>query len=132
MATVKIDNIDDHKELVISLAKLLHDNRSYTVEVKEEKQRTLSQNAALHVYFDHVAKSLNDAGIEQKNFFKEGCEVPFDSYIVKNYLWKPVQKAMTQKESTTEPNTAEYVRIYEVLNRKLAEHGIYVPWPSNR
>jgi hypothetical protein len=100
------------------------------LDIKTGKQRTNPQNAALHVYCKLVAHALNDAGIDFRKFIKEGYEIPFNEYLVKEYLWRVIQNAMTGKDSTTKPKTSDYPKIYEVLNRKLAEHGIHVPWPT--
>ncbi|MCP3675799.1 MAG: hypothetical protein GY829_15210 [Gammaproteobacteria bacterium] len=91
--------------------------------------RTLSQNAALHVFCTQVSEALNDAGFDFRVFVKPGYPVPFNENLVKEYLWRPIQKAITGKNSTTQPKVNEYILIYDALNLKLAEHGIHVPWP---
>ena len=98
--------------------------------VKSGKQRTLTQNASLHVFCKNLAEALNDGGFDFRTFVKDGYPVPFNEDLVKNHIWRPVQKAITGKESSTKPETHEYALIYDALNMKLAEHGIYVPWPS--
>jgi hypothetical protein len=100
------------------------------IDVKTGKQRTNIQNACLHLYCTHVSEALNDAGISFTQFFKNGYEVPWSMEIVKDQMWRPIQKAITDKESTTEPLTNQYPKIYDYLNLKLGEHGIHVPWPS--
>ena len=97
--------------------------------VKSGKQRTLTQNAALHLFCKLLAEALNDGGYDFITFVKEGYPVPFNEDLVKNHIWRPVQKAITGKESSTKPETHEYPLIYDALNMKLAEHGIFVPWP---
>jgi hypothetical protein len=99
------------------------------VTSKTGKQRTLTQNASLHLFCDFLADALNDAGFDFRTFVREGYPVPFNEVLVKEYLWRPIQKAITGKDSTTKPETHEYAMIYDSLNLKLAEHGIYVPWP---
>ena len=47
---------------------------------------------------------------------KEGYPVPFNAELVKDYLWRPIQKAITGKQSTTQPETHEYSLIYDALN----------------
>ena len=96
---------------------------------KTGKQRTLTQNASLHVFCGLLAESLNDAGFDFRTFVREGYPVPFNESLVKDHIWRPIQKAITGKSSTTKPETHEYAVIYDALNIKLAEHGIYVPWP---
>jgi len=97
--------------------------------MKTGKQRTLTQNAALHLFCTQLSEALNDAGFDFRTFIKEGYPVPFNENLVKEYLWRPIQKAITGKESTTKPERHEYGLIYDALNVKLAEHGIYIPWP---
>jgi hypothetical protein len=105
-------------------------HRYLRATVKSGKQRTLTQNASLHLFCKLLADALNDGGFDFRTFVKEGYPVPFNEDLVKNHIWRPVQKAITGKESSTKPETHEYALIYDALNMKLAEHGIYVPWPS--
>ena len=97
--------------------------------VKTGKQRSKTQNAALHLFCSQLADALNDAGFDFRTFVREGYPVPFNENLVKEHLWKPIQKAITGKESTTKPERHEYALIYDSLNLKLAEHGLFVPWP---
>lgn len=94
------------------------------------KQRTSSQQKALEVYCRLVAQELNRKGITFEVFFKEGYQVPWSQGLVKDEVWRPVQRAIVGKESTTEPCTIEYPKIYDRINDKLARHGIHVPWPE--
>ena len=97
--------------------------------VKTGRQRSQTQNAALHLFCSQLADALNDAGFDFRAFIKEGYPVPFNENLVKEHLWKPIQKAITGKDSTTKPERHEYALIYDSLNVKLAEHGLFVPWP---
>jgi predicted ester cyclase len=98
--------------------------------VKTGKQRTNTQNAALHVFCAELAKVMNDAGFDFRVFIKEGYPVPFNESLVKDHIWRPIQIAITGKESTASQDRVEYGLIYDSLSVKLAEYGIYVPWPS--
>ncbi len=100
------------------------------ISIERGAQRTNTQNRSLHMFCDHLAQALNDGGYDFRTFVKEGYEIPFDEYLVKKYIWKPVQKAMTGNDSTTKPKTHEYAMIYDVINRKMAEYGVSVSWPS--
>lgn len=96
-----------------------------------KKQRTLTQNRALHLYFTKVAKELNDAGLDLRAVLKPTVEIPWGTESIKTFLWKPVQKLQLGKESTTELTTQEIDKVYETLNRFLGEkHGIHVAFPS--
>ena len=97
-----------------------------------DKQRTLTQNAAIHVYFDLLAQELNLAGYDMKRTLKESVDIPWSGATVKEYLWKPIQNAQVMKQSTTELTTKEIDLIYDTLNRHLAEKtGVQVQFPSN-
>ena len=93
--------------------------------------RTISQNKSLHLYCEQVAVALNDAGYDVRTFFRDDFVVPFSQHIVKDNMWRKIQKAITGKESTTKASKKEYIEIYEHMNRLLADKGIHVPWPSN-
>ena len=95
------------------------------------KQRTLQQNKSAHKYFELLAKTLNDAGLDIRKTLKPGIEIPWDAKLVKEHLWRPIQHAQLGKESTTELTTKEIQLVYETLNRFLGEKlSVHVPWPS--
>jgi len=96
---------------------------------KTGRQRTQTQNKALHVFVALLADELNAAGYDFRTFVREGYEVPWSPELVKDYIWRPIQKAITGKESTTKPETHEYAKIYDSVNLKMVEYGIFVPWP---
>jgi len=96
----------------------------------DEKRRTLQQNKALHKYFEMLADELNDAGLDMKKVIT--VDVPWSPLTVKEWLWKPVQKAQLLKESTTELTTDEINKVYETMNRLMGDKfGIHVPFPSD-
>ena len=96
----------------------------------EENKRTLQQNKALHVYFQLLADSFNEAGLDMKTVLKPDVEIPWTTRSVKDYLWRPIQKLYRNKQSTTELNTNEIDMVYEVLNRHIAKFGIHVEFPT--
>jgi hypothetical protein len=101
-----------------------------TATAKSGKKRTLVQNAALHVYCSQLAKKMDEGGIDMATFFKKDVHVPWTTLLVKETMWKPIQRLVLNKSSTTDANTSEYGKVYEVLNRHLAaQHGLHVPWP---
>jgi len=98
----------------------------------DNKPRTPAQNNALHLYCQLVAEALNDAGYDMKLTFEQiHAEIPWTKESVKEVIWKPIQKAMTTKVSTTELNTIEPSKVYEAINRILGERfGVHVTWPN--
>ena len=94
--------------------------------------RTSTQNKALHLYFELLADELNSAGLDMKKTLKQTVDIPWSKETVKDYLWRPIQNAQLEKESTTELTTDEINKVYEVLNRHLGEKlQIHVPFPSS-
>ena len=94
-------------------------------------QRTLQQNRSLHLYFTMLADELNAAGYDMRRTLKPGVDIPWTPDNVKEFLWKPLQHAYLDKESTTELTTKEIDKVYDVLNRHLGETtGVTVVFPS--
>jgi hypothetical protein len=97
----------------------------------ETKQRTTQQNRALHKYFTMLADDLNQAGLDMKKVLKPTVDIPWNADTVKAFLWRPIQEAQLQKESTTELSTREVDVVYNTLNRHLGDKlGIHTPFPS--
>ena len=93
---------------------------------------TRSQQNALHKYFELLAEALNSAGLDMKKVLKPGVAIPWSPISVKEFLWRPIQKACLGKQSTTELNKFEDINIvYDTLNRHLSEKFyISEPFPS--
>lgn len=101
--------------------------------IKEHGTRTLSQNSACHLYFQLLADALNESGHDMRKTLKPELELPWSSETVKEFLWRPIQKAMLNKESTTELSRTEVSEVYEVLARHLSQKlGVNVEFPSYR
>lgn len=113
----------------------LYKKHGYVIFAYETgQQRSLSQNAALHLFCEHLATALNDAGFDMVILLQalsKRTEIPWTKTSVKERLWKPVQEAMTGKKSTTEPKRLDYPEIYEALMRIIANNapGVSVEWP---
>ena len=70
-------------------------------------QRTLQQNKAAHKYFELLAESLNDAGLDMKKTLKPEIDIPWSKESVKEYLFKPVAEAMFHIEHTADLDTKQ-------------------------
>lgn len=96
-------------------------------------QRTGQQNRAMHLFFEMLAKNLNDAGLDMRKVLKPEISIPWTKQSVKDQLWREIQQAMYSKRSTTDLLKQEEIdRIHEVLMRHLGEkfHVEYIPFPS--
>lgn len=104
------------------------------VEAKEWRTRTSQQNKAIHVYCGELAQALNGAGLDMRAVLaamREGVEIPWSMTLVKDVIWRQIQNAMVDKESTTRLTPEQVSKVYEVCNRFTAERfGISMPFPS--
>lgn len=93
--------------------------------------RTAQQNKAIHVLFRLLADELNDKGLDMRKTLKPEVDIKWTPLTVKEYLWKPVQKAQLRKESTTELTTKEVDEVFDTITKHLGEKfGLHVPFPS--
>jgi len=102
----------------------------------KDGRRSEAQNNSLHLWLSQVATKLNDAGIDQILFLEKlsgKAEMPNTTISLKERFWKPILKAMTDKESTTKMNTKDPDAIYQTACRILSTNfGITPPaWPSH-
>lgn len=96
-----------------------------------DKPRTLTQNRALHKFFSELATELNDNGLTVNETLRQDIEIPWNETLIKELLWRRVQKAQLGKDSTTELTTKEIDLVFEVIAQYLAEnHSIVIEFPS--
>lgn len=92
--------------------------------------RSTKQNNSLHKFCELLAHELNSAGLDMREVLKPSVDIPWSKDAVKEFIWKPIQKSMNLKKSTTELTTKEVGEVYEVINRHISEKfGIHVDWP---
>jgi len=100
--------------------------------VTDKKTRTALQNRSIHMYFKLLAYELNEAGFDVMKTMSHDIEIPWNEHLVKELIWRKVQKVMTDKRSTTRLDTSEISQIYEVINKHIAQTtGVHVPFPDN-
>lgn len=133
MAEAWTVNSDASLEGFIKHARQQYATHGYiTYSWKTGKQRTATQNNALHKYFAMLADALNDAGLDMKATLRDEVEIPWNADLVKQHLWRPVQVAKLGKESTVKLERAEVSQIYDIINRHLgAKFGLSVPFPES-
>jgi len=102
-----------------------------TYSIKQEN-RTERQNSAMHLWFRQISEELNDCGCWVRHPFSDTLEIPFTDVLVKEMLYKPIIKAMYDKNSTGKLTVRELSESAEVLVRWLSEHRrVYVPFPQS-
>lgn len=106
-------------------------NKHLTIKIKTGKQRTLTQNAAMHKYFTDLAQALNDAGYTVAKTLRKPIEMSWTGSLVKDLLWRKVQQAVLKKDSTTQLERKECSEVYDEMNKIMIENfGISVQWPE--
>lgn len=101
------------------------------LDIKEYPRRTQRQNRAMHVLFNLYAGKLNEAGLDMRKTLKETVDIPWTGESVKEWIWKPIQKAMLNKDSTTDLTTVEIDEVFDTINRYMGDkHGLSIQFPS--
>lgn len=97
--------------------------------------RTDSQNKAIHLWLELVAEELDKLGHTVQDVVAriKRAEIRPNKTVLKEVLWRPYQIAALQKESTTELTKHEVDKVYEGLNKFLADNfdGLHIPFPSD-
>ena len=99
----------------------------------DHEQRTTKQQAALEIWCRAVADALNDAGYDmQAVLAAKSVDVAWSGETVKAVLFRPILKAISEKESTADADTTEYDKVRHTLTRHMGENlGVVLPeWPS--
>jgi hypothetical protein len=114
-----------------------NDNKKCFADLgRETGVRSLKQNAALHKYYELLADELNAGGFSLKYMLGEKeVDLDWDGTKVKELIWRPIQKALTGKASTTKlDKVSEINNVYEHLNRFFSNEPfcIHVPFPSKQ
>lgn len=117
------------------LDRCYEENRWLQMQITTEKQRSQLQNNALHLWCRQVAEELNHKGFDVKAVmgYSKRAEIAWTDKAFKEIVWKEIQKAVIGKSSTKRASTADYPKIYDIVNKFLIENfGIYVPWPEKQ
>lgn len=106
------------------------------VTIEHNKKYSVKQRGALHVWCQMLADTLNDAGmyrIRVSPITKQGIEIPWTMYAVKEDIYKPVLEVQTGKKSTEDQSSVNPSDVCIVISKHFADTGLICPpWPSNR
>ena len=101
--------------------------------LNKKKNRTTAQNRALHLYFTFISDELNNLGLDfeyQVFNMDKDLSIPYTPKIVKDFVWRPIQVALFDKESTTKLNSKEINTIIDVITKFFGERGVYLEFPN--
>lgn len=120
------------KDAIEEITKQYKENKYLSVTVTRGTQRTLTQNAALHRYFELLADSLNDAGYTIAKVLTKPLDISWSKHTVKELLWRPVQNAILDKKTTTRLKRFEVTKVYDELNNIMStRYGLSVEFPND-
>ena len=126
-------NSEADMEILISWLKgLISQEKTFRIKAYDTTKRTNRQNNSLHKWCELTAEALNAAGLDMKKTLKQDAEIPWNKELVKEFIWRPVMKAVAGVDSTMDMDTVDPTPILEVITRHLAStHGFHAPaWPS--
>jgi len=129
---IKFELVREREEFANHLLANEGDFIEITCYKKGDRPRTSSQNRALHRYYGNLSQELNNNGLSVMKFLKYDFEMDWTPTLVKELIWKPIQKAMFKKESSAKLTRNEVVEVWETLNRHLSSKPphIHIPFPS--
>jgi len=117
---------DDDREKVDKFA----DGAVYVCDIKNTDIRTLKQNSSTHLWCTQIAKTLNDNNMHISGTIKS--DVAWSMETVKEIIFKPIVKALYNKDSTTKLNRNEFEKIIDNITLIFANKGVSLPEFPNR
>lgn len=128
----ELDQMDDvFKDL---RKRLILAPQDVTIET-HTRQRTLSQNNAMHQYLKNMATEIDAAGITQRillNKFKNGWDVPVTMHFLKG-IFRQLANDMFGVESTADLTTTQMQEVYEAFNQAMGFYcDVSMDWPSRK
>lgn len=98
----------------------------------EHPTLTIRQNRAIHAFLGHLARLYNDHDITVaavSEVLQSRVSVEWTGDMAKEAIWRPLQKAITGKRSSTKIDTAQVSTIVGAVQRMSADHlGVSVPF----
>lgn len=131
--TYRIESVQHMRDFCGALSSANLYPLEITVDDAPQKQRTLTQNAALHLWLQQVADYLNAAGLDMKKVMKPHVDIPWTMVSAKEHLWRPIQHVLIGKKSSAQASTVDIQIVYQTLSSHLIQK-FQLPnlphWPS--
>tara|TARA_R110001592_G_scaffold147583_2_gene372052 strand:+ start:1681 stop:2082 length:402 start_codon:yes stop_codon:yes gene_type:complete len=121
-----ICNDDQRRALLAYIEKNKHKDICFKVV---QATRTAQQNKGIHAYCREVANQMAAMGLDMREVLKPTIEITPTMELIKNHIWKPVQKAITGEASTKAISKKDVDKVYQNIARHLSErYDISVPF----
>lgn len=105
-------------------------NAVYIVDIKNSDTRSSAQNAAIHLWCTQIAKTLNQSNLPQSKILR--AEIDWNMEKVKEVIFKPIVKALYNKNSTTKLDKKEFEKIIDTIVITFASRGVTIPSFPNK
>jgi hypothetical protein len=116
------DNLDQ-------ATRYLESKSGFIVEIKEfELKRTNLQNNAIWLFCTWIATLFNDSG--EMYTTPLGIEIAWDKDLIMDIYWRPLQKILYNKKSTTKLTTSEVSPISEAIIMHMSKKGYDIEFPN--
>ena len=112
------------KQARVYLNKLITDGSKFEI-VKKKQQRTIKQNAYLHVCIEMYAVNFGLTLEEAKTDLKRDC--PYHDFTRYTKVNKVTGKSKLYLTSTKNYTTAEATKFIDWLRTFSSQHGCYIP-----
>lgn len=131
---IQVSKLDDIDIVAARIRKILDSGGVCQVEIsKPKKNRTVTQNASLHLYFQQMADAMNDAGYSHRKVWesmKDSFDIPVTALMIKEIAQK-VSKDMFGTAHTSKLTTVQMQDLYNTLSLGFGQSvGVALPWPS--
>ena len=110
---------------------LLNNNKKVDLSIKTDT-RTAQQNSALHLFFTMISDQLNEMGMDFKYEGVKGMSLStiHTPNIIKEFIWRPIQIALYNIESTTKIDTNQMNGVIDVITKYFGDKGIVIEFPN--
>jgi len=131
---ISVNCVNDMDIVTARMRKILDAGGTCNVDISTaKKQRTITQNASLHLWLTQMATAMSDAGFTHRKLWgsmKESFDLPVTMEMLKGISQK-VAMDMFGKSHTAKLTTVEMQNLYETLNLAFGQSvGVSLPWPS--
>ncbi len=95
------------------------------------------QFKAMHKWFDQVGEAMNEKHIDMRAFLRKDIEMPWSTWAIKEFIFKPLMEQRYGKKSTKELfKTGEIDILYDVITLEIIERTKgevdVPPWPCRQ
>lgn len=121
-----MDKIADSIKDIIAFSTPIIERGKRVKIIQYNPTRSTLQNAALHLYFTFISKQLIELGWTHtfKGLSGKKIQLVYTDVLVKEIVWRPIQIAMFNIQSTKDIDTSHINLIIDVITKLFADLGV--------